>query len=154
MSEKRDYNNLIESFFRIVNKFSQFEKKPRDFGIGITVYPSEIHTIEIIGKNAGLNVTELARLLGITKGAVSQIVQKLVRKGLVERCKDVDNDKEVLLQLTPAGQNAFQGHEKHHARIDLFLYRKLNDMSGEQIVFLEDIFQTIEGYLDLALNDG
>ncbi len=153
MSEKRNYNNLVGLFFRIVNKFSQFEKKPRDFGTGITVYPSEIHTIEVIGKNAGVNVTELARLLGITKGAASQIVQKLVKKGLIEKHKNVDNDKEILVRLTPAGQNAFQGHEKHHARIDLLLYRKLDDMSGEQIVFLEDIFKTIEGYLDLSLND-
>lgn len=153
MIDNRNYTNLVESFFRIVNKFSQLDKKPRDFGTGITVFPSEIHTVEIIGKNTGLNITELARLLGITKGAVSQIVQKLVRKGLVERCKDVDNDKEVLLQLTPAGQKAFHGHEKHHARIDLLLYRKLDNMSGEQIIFLEDIFQTIEGYLDMALID-
>ena len=88
-----------------------------DFGVDRMLYPSEIHTIEAIGKNFRINVTQLAELQGITKGAVSQMVYKLVRKKFVKKIKFPRSGKEVFLELTPEGKKAFKGHEKFPIRI-------------------------------------
>ena len=39
----------------------------------------------IIGTNEGIHVSELARFLAVTRGAVSQMVAKLKNKGLIEK---------------------------------------------------------------------
>ncbi len=104
MTKQETFKNIGETFNRIINKFSSIEKKPRDFGIGDLLYPSEIHNIEIIGRNPGINVTNLAKKLGVTKGAVSQIVNKLERKKLVAKFRDSNNEKEVMLKLQKRGK--------------------------------------------------
>ncbi|EFK05222.1 transcriptional regulator, MarR family [delta proteobacterium NaphS2] len=85
MVEKGDFQELREAFIRIVAKYRILEKRPQDYGIGEVLHPSEIHTIEMIGKNPGINVTGLAGRLGVTKGAVSQLIKKLENKGLVSK---------------------------------------------------------------------
>lgn len=46
----------------------------------------------------------LARYLGSTKGTVSQSLQTLVKKGLVSRQTRSEDERHVLLALTPAGE--------------------------------------------------
>ena len=88
-SNEKILGEIMEQFIRIVNKFNRFEKVPMDFGVEEMLYPSEIHTIEAIGNNSRINVSQLAELLGITKGAVSQMINKLVRKQFVKKTKPV-----------------------------------------------------------------
>jgi DNA-binding MarR family transcriptional regulator len=105
-------HELKEAFLRIINKFNELEKIPIDHGTGDLLYASEINTLEIIGKSPGINFTQIARKRGVTKGAVSQIVAKLVRKGLVVKKQALDNGKTVLLELSDMGAIAFENHEK------------------------------------------
>lgn len=50
-------------------------KKPRDYGCGIEIYPSDIHMIEVIGNYKDVNTTQIAHILGITKGNVSKLTK-------------------------------------------------------------------------------
>ena len=74
----------------------------------------EIHTIAIIGDYEGINVTNLARMRGITKGGASQMVYKLVDKGLVEKKVSPDSDAALCLYLTGKGKKARSEHRKLH----------------------------------------
>ena len=76
------------------------------------MYGSEIHTVQAIGKSAGINVTQLAERMGVTKGAVSQMVSRLVEKGMVQKARAQDNAKEVCLNLTELGRVGFHNHER------------------------------------------
>jgi len=69
MTKQETFKNIGETFNRIINKFSSIEKKPRDFGIGDLLYPSEIHNIEIIGRNPGINVTNTGKEAGGNEGS-------------------------------------------------------------------------------------
>ncbi len=55
-------------------------KSPLDYGTDDLLYRSEVHTLEVIEKNPGINVTGIAKALDLTKGAVSQTIRKLVEK--------------------------------------------------------------------------
>jgi DNA-binding MarR family transcriptional regulator len=65
------------------------------------------------------HVIGLAKELGITKGAVSQIVKKLERKGIVKRNIDINNRSKYLLTLTAKGLLAYNKHEKLHQSVNL-----------------------------------
>ncbi len=84
------------------------------FGTGVLMHTKEIHTVQAIGKNSGINVTKLAEHTGVTKGAVSQTLKRLIRKGLVRKTHAPGNDKEVVLELTDLGWIGFHNHEKFH----------------------------------------
>ena len=65
----------------------------------------------MIGRNNKINVTELAEYLGITKGAVSQMVDKLIKKGMVNKEMVSDTENEVALELTEKGKIVCKGHK-------------------------------------------
>ncbi|MBE9546817.1 MAG: MarR family transcriptional regulator [Proteobacteria bacterium] len=152
MTKQEAFINIGETFNRIINKFASIEKKPRDFGTGDLLYPSEIHNIEIIGRNPGINVTNLAKTLGVTKGAVSQIVNKLERKNLVEKFRDSNNEKAVMLKLQKMGEIAFSGHENFHAKFYSEIMDKVDNMTPEQIQFFQSILDKIDKYVTTYMN--
>ena len=56
------------------------------------LYHSEIHTIMAIGDHEGVYLSELARMTGVTRGAISQMISRLDEKGLVR--KEADQEKQ------------------------------------------------------------
>ena len=74
---------IHERFNNLVKLAAQLEKTPRRFGTDEPLSSREIHIIEASGDNGEIfSVTDLARLLGITKGAVSQNLKKMEKRGL------------------------------------------------------------------------
>ncbi len=151
MNEQPEYLNLIEKFTRMINKFNQIEKRARDYGTGNLLYPSEIHLIDTIGKNSGINVTTLAQKQGISKAAISQKLRKLEKKFLIERFKESSNDKTVRIKLKIKGEVAFKGHEKFHSVMDSILIRKINELAPETIDSFENLLDEIHRYADSLL---
>jgi DNA-binding MarR family transcriptional regulator len=144
---------LRDAFFRIVNKYNDVEKIPLDHGTGELLFTSETNTLEAIGKNPGMNVTGLARQSGLTKGAISQMVGKLVKKELVRKYKADDNEKEVLVELTAKGWTAFHSHERLHARWDAPMVKELSGMAPDHFAGVEVFFETLEDILDESLRE-
>ena len=142
-------SEIMESFVRVVNKFNRFEKVPMDFGVDEKLFPSEIHTIEAIGNHQGANVTELSDLLGITKGAVSQMILKLSHKLLVKKVKNPNNEKEIYLELTEKGQQAFKGHEKFHRDMYMDFLRYMGNFTTKDFRNFNAMLTKIEQHLDL-----
>ena len=139
---------VIEQFIRIVNKYNALENKSYDFGIDKLLTRAEIHTIDAIGKNAGTNVTQLAERLGITKGAVSQMITRLHSKGLVSKLKDSENEKELVLILTKPGKKAFEGHLEFHLNMYNDFTLLFNEFRSEEFKFFKNVFTRMEYYLD------
>ena len=153
-SKHIDFAKFDILFHKVMNKMKRIEQKPRHFGTQILLYPSEIHTIDLIGRNAGINITELASVQGVTKGAVSQLVRKLVKKDMVVRMKDERSDREVLLMLSPTGKIAYEAHKEFHARIDSPLMALVAQASEEQLVFVEAVFKAIDRFCDKVLAES
>ncbi len=108
------YEAVEERFVRILNTYTELQRKKHEYFPGVALYPSEIHAIECIALTSPLNITELAKALGMTKGGASKCVDKLEKMGLVRRYKYMRNQKEVYLHLTELGVEAFHGHEEYH----------------------------------------
>jgi len=94
-----------------VDLMREIESKPRDFGTGDLLYSSTIHTLVQIGKNPGINLTNLAERLDISKSAVSKFIRQLLELKLITKSKDINNRKEVIFYLSEKGVTAYNGHE-------------------------------------------
>lgn len=112
--ENTSIDKLCELFLQTINQYNALEKKTHTYDIEPQIYLSEIHTIVAVGTHEAINVTELARLQGTSKSAVSQTISKLVKKGFVEKKTSPDTDNEVVLLLTERGKQVCKMHESQH----------------------------------------
>lgn len=144
--------DLIKKSVRIFNKYTELESKPTKYASGIILYPSEIHTIEVIGKNFNLNITEIANKLGVTKGTISKTLRKLQSKGFIEKNGKPDNNKEILIKLTEEGEKAFNAHEEYHQNFYNEIDRYLKRLTVEEKTTILDFLNKSEGLLDEFIN--
>lgn len=145
---KEDFSKLMGIWTRIINKINESESKNRDYGTGDHLSPSEIHLLQAIGTNPEKKVTDLAEHMGVTKGAISQMVKILVTKGLVIKYRTGGNEKEVLLKLTAPGIKAKNGHDRHHAMFIEEVRKSLGDLTEDQVLFIEKFLLTVERCID------
>ena len=115
---------------------------------------SEIHLTEIIGDNEGLSVTGLAKLLGVTKGAVSQNLKKLEKKGLTTKEEDPENLSRSTVRLTSKGKAAYYAHRNWHETMDGGYKSFYDKMKDEQIIFLLEYLTIVEDFLGRIMNNG
>lgn len=151
MNDKNDFMALGDLFYQVLSKYIASEKIPKDFGIGQKLHPSEIHTIHAIGRNPGTNVTDLAKFLGITKGAVPKMIRKLNSKGLVEPFKSSENGKEVHLRLTAEGKKAHKGYLRYHEKRNELLKKFYNSRTKEEIDIITKTLHEVGRYADRIL---
>lgn len=146
MTEQR--KEMLESIFRLSKKFFEAMKQPNKFGTDQLLYSSEIHTLEMIGKYPGITVTELADRQGISKSALPKLVHKLIQKNLIYRYQETGNKKNILLELTDKGRVAVQYHSEFHETFDSGIMEKINLLTSEEYLFLSDIIDGLEQYID------
>ncbi len=141
---------IINLFMQAFQKYCQMEKQPMDIGNGLKLYHAEIHTIADIGKNPEINITDLAKIQDVTKGAVSQQVNKLVKKQYVAKFRG-DNEKELKLRLTDKGSEVFKIHEEYHSNT-FKEYAEINERTTEkQHNLISTVLKTIIKNLNCKL---
>ena len=123
------FEELLSVLNRVVGRLAAMQQAPREYGTGVPLHGGEIHTIQAIGKSIGTNVTQLAERMGVTKGAVSQMVSKLAEKGMVRKARAQDNAKEVVLSLTELGRIGLRNHEK----FDLDVLESVREYCGSDL---------------------
>jgi DNA-binding MarR family transcriptional regulator len=116
---KNELQTLIDLFLNILHLYSVIARKPKDYGTGDLLYFTEIHTISMVGNNREINMTRLAELMGVTKGAISQTIRKLVSKGLIAKSNST-NMKEFNLRLSEKGQIVYKGQETFQKELFTF----------------------------------
>jgi DNA-binding MarR family transcriptional regulator len=124
------------------------------YGVDFPLHHAEVHLLEAINALEGANVGELARYLGMTSGAISQVTKKLLDKGLIEAYRKPGNRKEVFSRLTALGEQVREGHQKHHENMVSVLHEfmaHLNKKETQMILdFLDAVSQGMERVIDKA----
>jgi len=137
---------------RIIHKYILFEKIPQKYCGDLMLTQPEIHTVVSIGDQEGLGVTQLAKLRGITKGAVSQMIYKLVDKGLVEKHVSPDSDAAVSLFLTEKGKQARSEHQKMHENKRIMFASLMDSLPEEALNAMMKFYKEFEKELDTILS--
>ncbi|MEC0245180.1 MarR family transcriptional regulator [Paenibacillus chitinolyticus] len=129
------HNNGGRSLGRLILQLRRLERRPQTFGSAGPLTPSEIHTIEAIGTEGGILMSELAGRLEITKGAVTQLIVRLETKDLVVRSPHPEDSRGTLISLTGKGKDAHAAHEEVHRAF----YDQLQEQLTEQEI---EVFDT------------
>ena len=97
---------FLEALIRVLDERSQLNEqavKEELAGYG----SSELFCVAYIGRNSDANVTKLAEVTGMTRGAISKLAKKLQDHGLIECYQREGNKKEVLYVLTDKGWQVY-----------------------------------------------
>ena len=90
----------------------------------------------------GCSVKEIADRLGITQGAASQIIDKMVRKGPLERVPDEKDRRSVRITLSKAG---LERHRRITDSFEKLMNQLLEGVPPEKIrIFVEVLDHLIE----------
>jgi DNA-binding MarR family transcriptional regulator len=114
-----ELQTLIDLFLKILHLYSVISRKPKDYGTGDLLYFAELHTITVVARNHEINMTELADIMGVTRGAISQTIRKLVAKNLILK-SNLTNRKEVNLKLSEKGMIVYHAQESFQKEIFTF----------------------------------
>ncbi|MGI6326918.1 MAG: MarR family winged helix-turn-helix transcriptional regulator [Saccharofermentanales bacterium] len=111
MSYEKQVNALL---LDIYDKILVTEEKALRKGSFKDISVAEMHTLEGIGLYGNRTMSETAATLGITTGTLTVAIDRLVRKGYVERHRDQNDRRVVRIQLTKKGKLAYRMHSKFH----------------------------------------
>lgn len=108
-----ELNELISSAFWSVLKM---EEQIANTSIQEKMSISELHLLEAVAKNTerGSSISEIATELEITLPSVTVAVNKLEKKGFVEKCRSEQDGRQVLVKLTKQGRKINAGHQYFH----------------------------------------
>ena len=129
----------------------KLETSPKKFGTDKNLSHAEIHLIEIVGDHEDLSVTDIGKLLDITKGAVSQSLKKLEAKGFSTKEKDPENLSRSIVKLTAKGKTAYWAHKDWHEQMDGGFSAYMDSLPENNIDILLDFMTKIEDFLKRRL---
>ena len=139
-----ELQEFVEQFYRITNMAQQMRSKKISFDGTPALQTASIHFIEMVGKHEDANMTELADMLSITKGAVSQMAAKLVEKNLIVKTHSGSNEKDTYFRLTEEGWKVFYGHERLHEKMYGEIEGILSQLTADDLEKAKKIFDGIE----------
>ena len=143
MTTQHEFSELIEQFIRVNNELTQIQKKPIVFPGDITLNTGAVHLIEAIGKHPLSNTTQLATILGLTKGAISQHMPRLEKQGLITKTKKENNKKETYFSLTDKGSRIYDYHTVLHNELYTHLMTDLMVFSPQEITLIKQMLHRI-----------
>ncbi len=141
---------LIGGFFEIIEMIIEEQKTPRSYGEDLTLYHSELNFIDTIYEYPEANARELAEILGITQGAVTQVAAKLSGKGLIESYFAEGNKKEKYYKITPEGERVRQGHHEYHEKANAEMCRYFSSLNQDEVKVLLNFFEKVKAYMPVS----
>lgn len=138
-------HDFVKQLNKVINNFLFLERK-RIFSFqGIDLYPSEIHLLLVIDEKQNTNATRMAERLGITKGAISQVLTRLQKKGVITKTKDPYSKNEITVSFTDVGAKAIKEFKKVKYQSDKQYNAYLATLNEHELEVLKRFLTYLEG---------
>lgn len=137
---------LIHEFKRLIHVLSMGKRTSILYG-NTELYRAEAHILEIIGEAKAITATDIARNLRVTKGAISQVIAKLFKKGLLRKESKNDNSKSQELHLTAKGKNVLAAHEEREHGLLIQIDARLKRLRPEDVKDFSEIIRHITHFM-------
>jgi DNA-binding MarR family transcriptional regulator len=79
--------------------FKQFDRE-----LDPDMTPATLHMLLIIDENPGLTMSRIAEAHGVDRASLAPAIQKMVRKGWIERLGSPEDKRALMLNCTPEGR--------------------------------------------------
>lgn len=107
--------------------------------------------LELLNKHTKLSVSDIADLLKVSSSAVSQIIAKLEKTNYVKREINLENRREIIVQLGEAGIRYFAKHEQVERAIIERFYAKLD---YDEVIALKTITSKLKAIVEKEYGAG
>jgi len=143
-----DVEEMSESLVRIFENVLLTEGKSLSQGYFSDLSLAEMHTLTAIGPYEARTMSQTAQKLGITTGTLTVSIDRLVKKGYVDRRRD-DKDKRIVrISLTRNGKLACRMHSKFHRVLAKRILESYGEGDRQTLLRLvKEIDTKIEGLL-------
>ena len=111
---------------------TEYDSLPHRYGDDI-LYQAEAYIVHEVGNNPNISVTELAETLKKTKSACSQLVKRVMDKGLVYQIRDEKNRRVYHLRLTPDGEKVYRDHIEFNKNCQNITFDLLSEFSDKEL---------------------
>jgi DNA-binding MarR family transcriptional regulator len=132
-------NERFELFQAVISAFDEgfdlatkYDAMPHQYG-DETLYQSEMHLIQAIGRTPNVTITAIAAASSKTTSACSQMVHKLIKRGFVNQERNTQNNREYKLSLTEAGWEIYRLHEVFDDKCLKRTCAELDDFTDEEL---------------------
>lgn len=140
---------LVEVYHNILRLEEQALKKAN----GISLSINEMHLIEAVGKGAdeGKSISEIAEYLNITRPSATVAVNKLERKGYLEKVNSKDDGRVVRVHLTREGQVIDRYHHYYHKKM---VSEISSEFSEEEKTYLLKAIYKLNDYFKKGIGEN
>lgn len=98
----------------------------------------DAQTLVFISENAGCNAGEIARYLDVAPTTMTSALDRLVRKGLIERRRPEENRRSVALTATAKGLQVVGDHKAGYRNACVAMLRALDTVEQTQLIRLTE----------------
>ena len=130
------YGDFVEKLVHYGNAYAQNYNTERSFGVGASFSASEIQTLEYIltNQDKNQNMAEMAYYLGIPASTFSKNVNKMMKKGLVEKYHISTNRKEIILRVSDFGKDVYEQYSRFaYERLYKDVFSVLDQIPAEYV---------------------
>ena len=92
---------LVETYFALMDRGA-----PHIRALGLTC--SQFDVIATLGDTGGMTCKDLSERTLVTKGTLTGVLDRLVKKGLLERVPSREDRRSIFIRLTPKGDALFR----------------------------------------------
>ncbi|WP_052339725.1 MarR family transcriptional regulator [Gorillibacterium massiliense] len=104
---------------------------------------SSLHVLDVINAHEGIKGVDIAREMGITKGAISKITRKLLDQGLIRKTQLPANQKEIYFSMTPLGTELAELHRIFHQEQDQKAMELLSSFDAASLKIVADFLEKL-----------
>jgi DNA-binding MarR family transcriptional regulator len=123
---------IDRSIIHLLHRASQrateiFALETRSFDITARQYA----VLLAVAQQEGLSQTDLVRLTGIDRSTLADVVQRLLRRGIIEREKTTQDGRTYAVTLSARGHELLEAIKPHARRADRTVLSCLGDADGK-----------------------
>jgi len=135
------HRNIVAAYYRSANAYSSLCR--REFLSCASLTTAEVQIIEHIMEHAeeNRNMKWFANRVGISTSAFTNYVNRLVKKGLVEKYHTSENKKDIILRVTELGIASYNDYSAVMEKIFDPLFDVMDRLSEEDCKVVEDMLE-------------
>ncbi len=140
--QSRVLNSMFSKTFDTIRRT---EEKSLDNRLTYGLSISEVHTIAAIGLRERVPMNVIAGRLNVTLATMTAAINKLYKKGCVERERNENDRRQVLVSLTSKGRKVRRTHDLFHQKM---VARALETLDAQEVDVLSSALEKIKVFFD------
>lgn len=121
---------VTTAMLRVFEKVHRNRRLARDYGTGDHLTMVEAEVCQLIGSTDGISPSDLADRIGVSRPAVSQALNRLRARGLINVETPPDNGKARVVSVTETGATVAKGVTELHRQMSRAVYSGTDDLEA------------------------